>query len=74
MAPLARPPSVRGRDVTVWVFVNTAGAVDSVRLEPPTPNGKYNDSLLRNALEWVFEPAVRAGRPVASWWSYTWKL
>ncbi len=74
MAPLARPPSVRGRDVTVWVFVSTAGAVDSVRLEPPTPNGKYNDSLLRNALEWVFEPAVRAGRPVASWWSYTWKL
>lgn len=74
MAPLDRPPSVRGREVTVWVFVNSAGAVDSVRLEPPTPDGKYNDSLIRNALHWVFEPAERAGRPVPSWWSYTWKL
>ena len=73
-APLDRPAAVRGRDVTVWVFISEAGAVDSVRLEPPTPNGGYNADLMREARDWVFEPAVRAGRPVATWWSYTWKL
>lgn len=74
MAPLARPSSVRGRDVTVWVFINQAGVVDSVRLDPPTPDRKYNDDLMREARDWVFEPAVRAGSAVATWWSYTWKL
>lgn len=74
MAPLARPAEVRGREVTVWVFVNAAGAVDSVRLEPPTPDRGYNDSLIRTALDWVFEPAERAGRPVPTWTKYTWKL
>lgn len=74
MAPLDRPPSVRGREVTVWVYINRAGAVDSVRLDPPTPDGGYNADLLREARDWVFEPAERAGRPVATWYSYTWKL
>ncbi|HSG80779.1 MAG TPA: hypothetical protein VLC48_00910 [Gemmatimonadota bacterium] len=74
MAPLQRPASVRGREVTVWVFINQAGAVDSVRLDPPTPDGGYNDNLMREARQWVFEPALRAGRPVATWFSYTWKL
>jgi len=74
MAPLDRPSSVRGRDVTVWVFIDATGAVDSVRLEPPTPDGSYNDDLTREARGWVFEPARRGGRPVATWWSYTWKL
>ncbi|UCF21518.1 MAG: hypothetical protein JSU87_09080 [Gemmatimonadota bacterium] len=74
MAPLDRPSSVRGRDVTVWVFINQAGAVDSVRLDPPTPSGEYNTDLIREARQWVFEPAIRAGTAVATWWSYTWKL
>lgn len=74
MAPLSRPASVRGREVTVWVFINQAGAVDSVRLDPPTPDRKYNENLMREAKEWVFEPAVRAGRAIATWFSYTWKL
>jgi TonB family protein len=74
MAPLSRPSSVRGREVTVWVFINQAGAVDSVRLEPPTPDSKYNEDLMREARDWVFEPAERAGRAVATWFSYTWKL
>lgn len=74
MAPLDRPSSVRGREVTVWVFINEAGAVDSVRLEPPTPDAGYNSSLMREALQWVFEPAERAGIAVATWYSYTWKL
>lgn len=74
MAPLNRPASVRGREVTVWVFINQAGAVDSVRLDPPTPDSGYNQSLMREARDWVFEPAERAGRAVATWYSYTWKL
>jgi hypothetical protein len=65
---------VRGHEVTVWVFINQAGAVDSVRLEPPTPDGRYNADLIREARDWVFEPALQRGRPVAMWWSYTWKL
>ncbi|NIW38295.1 MAG: hypothetical protein GWN32_18030 [Gemmatimonadetes bacterium] len=74
MAPLERPSAVRGHEVTVWVFINRAGAVDSVRLDPPTPDGGYNEELIREARDWIFEPAMRAGRPVAIWWSYTWKL
>jgi TonB family protein len=74
MAPLDRPASVRGRKVTVWVFINQAGVVDSVRLDPPTPDEAYNRSLIREAREWVFEPAERAGKAVATWFSYTWKL
>ncbi len=74
MAPLERPQSVRGREVTVWVFITQAGAVDSVRLQPPTPDREYNQSLIREARDWVFEPAERAGRAVATWYSYTWKL
>lgn len=69
-----RPESVRGRDVTVWVFVNALGAVDSVRLEPPTPDRRFNELLMREARDWVFEPAERAGRPVPTWTSYSWKL
>jgi hypothetical protein len=74
MAPLERPSSVRGRQVTVWVFITQVGAVDSVRLDPPTPDSGYNNSLKREARQWVFEPAERAGQAVATWYSYTWKL
>lgn len=74
MAPLNRPANVRGREVTVWVFITQAGVVDSVRLDPPTPDSNYNNSLMREARDWVFEPAERAGKAVATWFSYTWKL
>ena len=74
MAPLKRPTSVRGREVGVWVFVNETGAVDSVRLDPATPSSEYNRELIREAKDWVFEPAMRAGRAVAHWFYYTWKL
>lgn len=69
-----RPASVRGQEVTVWVFVNEAGAVDSVRLEPPTSDERFNQVLRREARDWYFEPAKRAGQPVATWFSYTWEL
>ena len=75
MTPLAhRPSSLKGREVTVWVFVNPVGAVDSVRLDVPTSDKNFNRILVREAWEWVFEPATRAGVAVAVWYSYTWKL
>lgn len=72
LPPAERPRSVRGREVTVWVFVNESGRVvpDSTRLEPPTPDAAYNRRLVQSAAEWVFEPARRTGRPVAAWYPY----
>ena len=70
------PPAndnVRGQEVQVWVFVNELGRVvaDSTRLRPPTSDGDFNERLVREAAEWVFEPARQAGRPVSSWFPYT---
>ena len=70
------PPSnrnVRGQRIEVWVFVNEQGRVvaDSTQLRPPTSDGDFNARILREAAEWVFEPAKRGGRPVGSWFPYT---
>ena len=70
------PPSdddLRGRQVEVWVFVNERGRVvpDSTRLRPPTPDRDFNRRLIREAAEWVFEPARKGGVAVASWFPYT---
>lgn len=70
------PPSnrsLRGREVEVWVFVNENGRVvpDSTRLEPPTPDRDFNRRLIREAAQWVFEPARRGGIAVAAWFPYT---
>lgn len=70
------PPTnrnLRGRRVEVWVFVNEEGRVvaDSTRLSPPTPDRDFNRRLIREAAEWVFNPALQDGRPVASWFPYT---
>ena len=69
------PPTnadLRGTDVQVWVFVDERGRVvaDSTRLDPPTRDGGFNRRLIREAAQWVFSPAVLAGRPVASWFPY----
>jgi hypothetical protein len=69
------PPTnrdLRGTEVQVWVFVDELGRVvaDSTRLDPPTKDGGFNRRLIREASEWVFRPAVRAGTPVASWFPY----
>lgn len=69
------PPTnrdLRGTEVQVWVFVDTQGRVvaDSTRLDPPTRDRGFNRRLIEEAAEWVFRPAVREGRPVASWFPY----
>ncbi len=70
------PPTnddLRGSEIEVWVFVNEQGRVvaDSTRLQPPTPDRGYNEQLLGEAAQWVFEPARQNGTPVAAWFPYT---
>ena len=73
---LIMPPghkALRGVTLDVWVFVDAAGGVvaDSTRLDPPTRDRKLNRQLIREASEWRFRPATRAGVPVAAWYRYT---
>ena len=70
------PPNndvLRGNPVDVWVFVDVRGRVvaDSTRLDPPTRDRGFNQRLIREAAAWLFHPAVQAGRPVASWTTFT---
>ena len=69
------PPSnrsLRGQQVEVWVFVDERGRVvaDSTYLEKPTSDEGFNRRLIREAAEWVFQPARLAGNPVATWFPY----
>lgn len=65
--------ALRGVTLDVWVFVDAAGGVvaDSTRLDPPTRDRKLNRQLIREASEWSFRPAARAGVPLAAWYRYT---
>jgi len=70
------PPSnrnVRGQRIEVWVFVDKRGRVvaDSTQLRPPTSDRDFNARIVREAAEWVFEPAKRGGEAVGSWFPYT---
>jgi outer membrane biosynthesis protein TonB len=73
LPPSDRPGKVRGKEVDVWVFVSAVGRVveDSTRVAPPTGDRRFDDRLRKQASEWVFEPARRAGSPVAEWFRYT---
>ena len=69
------PPTngdLRDTEVRVWVFVDETGLVisDSTRLDPPTRDRSFNQRLIREASEWVFQPAQREGRAVSSWFPY----
>jgi hypothetical protein len=72
LPPSDRPNRIRGKEVTVYVFVTERGRVvpDSTRLRPPTGDNRFDDRLMRQAAEWVFEPARRGGKPVAEWFQY----
>jgi outer membrane biosynthesis protein TonB len=73
LPPSDRPGKLRGKEVDVWVFVTARGQVvaDSTRVDPSTGDGKFDDRLREQAAEWVFEPARKAGQPVAEWFRYT---
>ncbi len=69
------PPTnreLRGSQVEVWVFVNEQGRVvsDSTQLRPPTSDRRFNEQLVREAAQWVFEPAREDGTPIAAWFPY----
>jgi hypothetical protein len=69
------PPAsdkLKGREVEVWLFVDASGRVvpDSTVIRPPTSDRDYNRRLIREAAEWVFDPARKGGQPVAAWTSY----
>lgn len=69
------PPAsrrARGEEVEVWVFVDARGRVvpDSTQLRPPSPDRDWNRRVIREASEWRFDPARKAGEPVASWFNY----
>jgi len=72
LPPDGAPASVRGREIGVLVFVNTRGRVeaDSTRLDPATPDRRYNQRLIQRASEWTFNPAMQNGQPVAAWYRY----
>lgn len=70
------PPSsksLKGKQVEVWVFVDATGRVvaDSTRLNPPTSDGGFNRQLIKEAAEWVFNPAKRNDEAIAAWFPYT---
>jgi hypothetical protein len=70
------PPTnnrLRGQEIQVWVFVSAEGRVvaDSTRIEPPTSDRRFNQQIISEAAQWVFQPARRDGQPVSSWFPYT---
>lgn len=70
------PPTnrdLRGSRIEVWVFVDEQGRVvpDSTRLQPPTSDRGFNEQLVGEAAQWIFEPARENGAPVAAWFPYT---
>jgi len=73
LPPTDRPADVRGRTVTVHVFVNERGRVvpDSTRLSPSTGDRGFDNRLKQKAGEWSFRPATRGGVPIAAWFPFT---
>jgi hypothetical protein len=64
LPPSDRPSRVRGKTISVYVFVTDRGMVvgDSTRLNPGSGDSKFDTRLKRQAAEWVFHPAQRDGR------------
>ncbi|HEX9886104.1 MAG TPA: hypothetical protein VGA70_06430 [Longimicrobiales bacterium] len=64
---------LRNAVIEVWVFVDERGQVvpDSTVLRPPTSDRGLNRRLIQEAAEWIFIPATKQGKPVASWTQYT---
>jgi hypothetical protein len=67
------PPEKLKGEVTVWVWVDVTGRVvpDSTQLRPPSSDRGVNQRLIRDASDWLFEPARQGGQAVASWYPYT---
>ena len=73
LPPSDRPGRVRGKSITVYVFVSERGTVvaDSTRLNPSSGDSRFDSRLKQQAAEWRFRPATRGGTPIAAWFQYT---
>lgn len=67
------PERLKGREITIWVFVNADGRVnpDSVIIRPESGDRGYDRRVKATAARWRFEPARKDGEPVAEWFMYT---
>lgn len=72
LPPQGVPSNAKGREITVYVFVNAQGRViaDSTRIHPATRDSRFNRRLREQAAEWVFEPARRGSQTTAAWFQY----
>ncbi len=62
------PAAVRGLQVTVHVEVDAEGRpTGEVRLDPPTPDRRFNRRLVEEVRRMEYHPARRNGEPVPGW-------
>ena len=61
-----------GKEIQVWVFIDESGGVipDSTYSDPATVDEDLNQRLIQQSAKWLFSPATRDGKPVASWFTY----
>jgi TonB family protein len=71
--PLLRSQSVEGR-VGVLVTISETGKVTAVKILNPSPYPEFNEAARRAALAQDWEPATRAGVPMARSLTYTYKF
>ncbi len=60
---------LKGKSIEVWVFVDARGRVipDSTYLRPTTGHRNLDQRLIREASEWLFNPARKGGEVIAAW-------
>lgn len=73
LPPNEAPKAIRGREVTVYVFVDRRGrpVADSTNVLPRSGDRSYDRAMLERANEWVFDPARQNGEPIAAWFRYS---
>ena len=55
-------------EVTVRVFVDAEGhPTGMVELDPPTPDDRFNRTIMEQVKNWEYQPARRDGSPVEGW-------
>lgn len=56
-----------GGDVYLKILIEKDGSIAQIKVESSNPPGIFDESVLKAAGLWRFEPALEKGRPVASW-------
>lgn len=71
--PILRSQGIEG-DVKVLVTINETGKVTSVKILTPSSYPEFDEAARKTALEQEWEPATRAGVPMASPLVYTYRF